>query len=115
MSIEVSELHSVMSKTLGASGRHFDELFLSALNDVSRELTMRTFLEPSIVTSLTDSIDLDAKYVTCYKDGIRYFMSKSGEWGRQPDDNEDAVWQRSFANAQAEAFVDEDPDVGFVR
>jgi hypothetical protein len=115
MSIEVEKLHSITSKTLGASGKHFDEMFVSAVNDVSRVLSMRTFLSPPSVTKITDTLSVDEKYVTVYKDGVRYFMSQMGEWGRQPSENEGAIWQRSFADASAESMIDEDPDVGFVR
>lgn len=122
MAIEVEKLHSFTARSFGSSGRDFDDMLISAVNDVSRDLRRDTY--ETVATSgsdgenverITDAIDLGKKYIKVYKDGIRYYMSIASEWGREPDGNEEAIYRRSMADAQYISRTDKDPDVGFVR
>lgn len=122
MSIEVSKLRDVMARSLGASGTGFDDNVISAVNDVARDLRSRTVLDFSIngedgeyADRIDNDIDLDKKYVSVFKDGIRYYLGLSGEWGREPDEEALMQYRRSISQAQREALIDEDGDTGFVR
>ena len=122
MSIDVSKLRDAMERTLGSSGTGFDEMIVSSVNDVSRDLRSRTMLSFSIngddgeyADRIDNIIDLDKKYISVYKDGIRYYLGLAGEWGRKPDKNAFMQYQLAMAQAQREAMIDEDPDIGFIR
>lgn len=122
MSIEVSKLRDVMAKSLGTSGTGFEDMVISAVNDVARDLRSKTYLDFTIngadgeyADRIDNEIDLDKKYVTVFKDGIRFYLGLAGEWGREPDEMAGQQYQRSLAQAQREAMIGEDPDTGFVR
>jgi hypothetical protein len=120
--IEVSKLHDYAAKVLGASGRNFQELAISAVNDVSRDLRSRTVMDVATsgddgesVAALSDTITLDQKYLTVYKRGLLFYMGLSGGWGREPDENAERYYRMALGEAQRLALVEEDGDVGFVR
>jgi predicted metal-dependent peptidase len=114
MSINVHEIYDDMVDHFGVDpeSERFRRIFMRAMDNVIDDLESESFLTVTMSQDSIDAtLDCDAKYYFVFACGVPYYMQKSGEWGRKPDESLEAKHIRNLGRAQTLYFIDNPPDV----
>lgn len=117
MTIQAQELFEEAKSSFNGSGPTFNALFIRSLNRVTADVNRQCGLSVAFIEDVNEEIALDAsKYQGAYYDGISFYMQKTGEFSKKPDEKKEREYQRSLAMAQYHAINDDDTiGVGFVE
>jgi len=101
MSISVQELFEDAKYSYNGSGPTFNALFIRAVNRVTSDVNRQCGLTVEFVEDVSAEIDLDnTQHMGTYLDGVSYYIQKTGEFSKKPDEKKQREYERSLAMSQ---------------
>lgn len=109
MSINCQELFEEARNIFNGTGPTFSALFVRAVNRVTSDVNRQCGLDIDAITIPSSIIDVDdLKFRQAYSDGVSYYMQRTGEFSKKPDEKKERDYQRSLAMVQFHVLNDDD-------
>ena len=108
MSISTQRLYDLcVNKFGGQAGDRLKPLFIEAVNNVQRDLTLRSHVSGlTSVTSEATDIAVDADYEGVVLSGIFYYLQRDYEWASDDERDYQAEYYAGLRLVQGQYFVD---------